>query len=174
MAGPRLQNPGGILGLETNGTQVRNVGKTINLKSSDDSIKIIPNDSTKSFDFKVNSVDTLFECSFDVAIGDLVYASSVGGLLEKARSDSASTMPAIGIVMSKYDAVHCTIDVNLIMEGLSGVLNNTTYFVSDSVAGGVVSSPITIAGRLLQPVAVGVGSTKMIVNINPSFVTRRS
>ena len=113
-----------------------------------------------------------YDCGVSVAVDDLVYVNS-GGLLQKAKASSLSTMPAIGIVIRKAGSGKCIIDSFILQTGLSGIVNRKRYFVSATVAGAFQDTPPIGSGEILQKVGTGIGTTKRQVHIDPTnFIIR--
>jgi len=102
----------------------------------------------------------VFDCDATVSEFDLVYVSA-NGTLKKAKSDNPATMPAIGWVERKLSSTKCNISRDLLIGGLTGVVNQTSDYVSEDVAGAVQDAPPVATGTVMQKVGKGIGTTKI-------------
>lgn len=88
-------------------------------------------------------------CNPTVLIGDWVIIK--GGQIEKAQADSSSTMPAIGVVISKNSPTHA----NVVTEGwvsLMGLVEDKEYYVSNTAAGQMQPDAPSVPGSIVQKV----------------------
>lgn len=115
---------------------------------------------------------SVLDCDPSVEVDDLV-AWGPGGILIPARADSISTMPAVGCVVQKTAPNKCRIDQIYFLSGLTGIENRKPFFVSPDV-GGAVTDDVPGSNQIIQHVATGVGTDRLMVHVSVSdFVIRR-
>jgi len=83
---------------------------------------------------------------------------------QKVRYADASTAAAAKQAMGFIkDSVTSPANVNVYFEGeipgFVGLTPGATYFLSDTTPGGVTTTPVTIAGRMLQRIGVATSAT---------------
>lgn len=95
--------------------------------------------------------------------GDAVYISS-SGTIAKAKADSSSTMPAIGIMVGYADnrskgRVMLFSQGNEIQNIFSTLTAGSIYYVSASTAGAITITPPSASGQFIQIVGIAKTST---------------
>lgn len=120
-------------------------------------------------------VNTQFKlpCNGNVEVGDYVYIRP-DGVLDKAQSNSLSTMPAIGKVTKKPTSTECIITDKLIDEDYTGVIPRDNFFISSIEAGELQTDTPVSASYVIQQVGYGLSSDKIWVDIDPTNIVIRS
>ncbi len=100
-----------------------------------------------------------------VVLGSVIYQSSLDGIFRLAQANSASTSNALGLVAQPSIANG---NIGLVqtagtLSGMSGLIAGETYYVSDSSAGFLVTSPPTATGSFVVEVGVALSSTEMLI-----------
>jgi len=86
----------------------------------------------------------------------------------KANATSMATMPAVGVVTSFPDPLHCTIVMVGARGGFVGLVPGTSYYVDNAVPGGITSDVSSgpgpfVLGNVIQKVGVAINPTTMLV-----------
>jgi len=116
----------------------------------------------------------IVQCGVSVQLNDFVYQNG-GGVLMRARASALTTMPCVGIVVDKPSEEFCRIAQSTILEGLTGIVNRKKYYISISLPGKVQNYAPYDDLQVMQYVATGLGSDKLMVHIDPTnFVVRRT
>jgi hypothetical protein len=111
---------------------------------------------------------TPFNCPAAAVIGDFIYlegADTVG----LACSNSAATMPCIGVIRGKTSATVCTVQFLGEFAGLADLLPDTTYYISPNAPGKIPAFPPTAAPggtAVLQRIGSARNATTLILSID--------
>lgn len=130
---------------------------------------ITPHGSTHTF-FGTDPVPNIevlegqWVCPTTVAVRDAVYQVSPGNV-DKANATTTSTMPVIGVVLSKPTTTSCIIARSGELSGFSGLTGDRLYYASDAVPGGVTLIPPIGANRVVQQVGYSRNSSTLIVEL---------
>lgn len=98
-----------------------------------------------------------------VAAGEVVYASSNGGVSEaQANADATSRVAGIALNSAALgeDVIYQSAGV---VTGLSGLTFNTFYYLSAVTPGLLVSTPDAVAGQYLVLVGLALTSTDLLL-----------
>lgn len=98
--------------------------------------------------------EATYTCPSGVAVRDAVYISAAN-TVDSARANSASTLPVVGVVVSKPTSTTAVVRMSGEVDGFSALTPNATYFLSASVAGAITATAPTTHGTDYQQV-VGV------------------
>lgn len=103
-------------------------------------------------------------CSADVFEGAFVYLD--GTTFKNAIATGITTSRVIGIVEFKSDTTTCDIRIGgLTDEVFSGLVANTNYFLSSTVAGTVSTSVVTGSGNVLMKIGRPVTDKILLIGI---------
>lgn len=91
------------------------------------------------------------------AVGDVIKRS--GSAYAKAQADSAANAEVIGIVSAVADANNFTYSVGGEITGLTGLTDNTVYFLSPTTAGALTDTEPSSAGHVSKPLLWSKGTT---------------
>lgn len=69
-------------------------------------------------------------------------------------------------------AVNVYTDRGAIIPGFTGLTPGAQYFLSDSVPGGITTTPVTASGHALQKVGVASSATELIFDPDPNPIIR--
>lgn len=106
-----------------------------------------------------------FTCPGAVAVGHVVYSTGAASV-DKAKADSSTTMPAIGVVLSKPSPTTCIIAPVALLSGFGGLAANAKVYVSTSAAGAVQQARPTSFGHVTQAVGLAVSTTQVLFSID--------
>lgn len=96
-----------------------------------------------------------------ISAGDLCYVDS-GGLIARATG-AVSGHPAIGFSLTAVTTGNpATIYFSGSNTAVSGLTQGSRYYLSDTTAGGIVSTPVTGSGKLHQYVGIALTATRLI------------
>lgn len=109
-----------------------------------------------------NTVSNL-SCDASVAIGDVVYVN--GSTLEKASALSYLTSLVVGIVISKSGATTCDIVTSGPTNALSGLDTSKKYFLSETTAGALQTTPPTLSGSYVVQLGKPIATTIFTIQI---------
>ena len=109
-----------------------------------------------------NSVTGL-SCDVSVAVGDVVYAN--GATLFPAIATSYLTSLVVGIVTSKSGATVCDIVLTGPTNALSGLDTSKKYFLSETTAGSLQTTPPTGSGAYVIQVGKPISTTIFTIQI---------
>jgi len=106
-----------------------------------------------------------------VAVGNAVRMNS-GGTAINALADSTANANVIGVVESKSTSVLCNIRVLGVTEGaiFAGLDVTKKYFLSDSVAGTMVTTPPTASGSVILKIGQPFSATALLVLVGEGIV----
>lgn len=144
-------------------------GQNIDLISSDSSVTISPNPSTREIDLTVAgggySAGTMIlnvPCDSTVFVNAAVRMNS--GTAYNALADSLINSNVIGFVESKPSTTLCNIRVSGVTSAVfSGLDETQEYFLSDVSAGTITLIPPTIAGHVLLKLGQPFSATEFVV-----------
>ena len=100
-----------------------------------------------------------YACAVGVIPGDAVYVSAAN-TVAKASAIGPSTLPAIGIVLSKPTTTTCKLITDGSIDGYTGLTPGATYYVSDT-PGQISTTP----GTNEQEVGVAYNTTTLIIEM---------
>jgi hypothetical protein len=112
---------------------------------------------------EIEVLETAWSCPVSVAVRDVVYQTGADSV-DKARADATTTMPAVGVVLSKPTGTTCIIARSGKVTGYS-LTADTYYYVSPSTAGGITSTPPNAAGNVVQQVGYAKTTTDLVVEL---------
>ena len=114
----------------------------------------------------------LIECSENLSAGDFVNVWNDGGTVKVRKADATSiSKKADGFVLSAY-----TTGQNALVyfenknTGVSGLTLGSVYFLSDSVPGGVTTTPPTTTGYILQTLGKAVAADVLATEISEPII----
>ena len=108
-----------------------------------------------------NTFQSAYNCPSTVSVNDAVYSNGSNSV-DRAKADSISTMPALGFVLSKPTSTTAVIQYYGEIGGFIGLTPGVTYYVSDSVIGGITSTVPVAIGSTVQKVGFAKNSTTMV------------
>ncbi len=110
-------------------------------------------------------------CDASVAVGNAVRMNS-GGTAINALADSTANANVIGVVESKSTSVLCNIRVLGVTEGaiFAGLDVTKKYFLSDAVAGTMVTTPPTASGSVILKIGQPFSATALLVLVGEGIV----
>ena len=94
-----------------------------------------------------------------LAVGEAVYVSA-DDTVTKAKADSISTMPGIGVV-SKTSPLEITVVGKV--TGLTGIVAGSVYYISQTTPGVLTTTPPSLSTHVIQSVALGLNTTTIVV-----------
>jgi hypothetical protein len=109
----------------------------------------------------------LLDCEAGLQVGDYVYIKN-NSKLDKAKSDSIHTMPAVGIVKRLAPNNKCLISQTSLENGYSGLTARQKVFISPTEAGKITTSPPNSPSFILQCVGEARSEDEVLVSIDPS------
>lgn len=109
---------------------------------------------------------TAFEA---LAAGDFVYVRP-DGQIAKAIATSQATLAMAFVLQSFGAGAVATAYLDTKNTSLTGLTPGSTYFLSDTTAGQVTTTPVTTAGRYLQNLGRAVSASMLTVEIQPGIL----
>lgn len=149
-------------------------GSDVDLISSSGSIIITPNPSTKQIDLNVlgNSgivIDNV-PCASDVYVGAMVYIES-DNTAHNAIATGLTVSNVIGLVESKPSTNIAVIRCSGVSSEIYTALDPTLeYFLSDTVPGGITTTPPSTAGHVMLKVGQPFTNLKFLFNKKDRFI----
>lgn len=114
-------------------------------------------------------LSSLYACPAAVAVNDAVYLTGADAV-DQAEANSVATMPVIGLVAFKPTPITCIIRYHDEQAGFAGLTPGATYYVSDSVPGGIsTTAPVGPPGYVIQRVGFARNATTLVVFIDRDF-----
>lgn len=86
----------------------------------------------------------------------------------KATADSAADAATMGIVTKVLDANNFILSTGGYIDGLSGLVAGTQYFLSPSVAGLLTVTKPSAAGQIIKPIFYAISTTAGFLNVSYS------
>ena len=112
-----------------------------------------------------------FTCTATEAVGDAVYVSAANTVTQ-AVCDSATTMPAIGIIQAKPSSTTCYVCFSGIVDGFTGLTPGAIYYVDETAGGITATKPTdTDPAYLNQVVGVAISTTELLVMNTIGYAT---
>lgn len=111
-------------------------------------------------DIGSGSVTKVAQTAHGLAVGDVIKRS--GGSYAKAQADSAANAEVIGMVCAVADANNFAYITAGEVPGLSGLTDNTIYFLSPTTAGALTATEPSGYGQVSKPVLWSKGTTSGI------------
>ncbi len=102
-------------------------------------------------------VDTINQVAHGFSEKEIVFWN--GSEYELALADTAANAEVIGMVSSVLNANSFELTTAGFVSGLSGLVNNTVYFLSDAVAGLLTATPPTTPGHIEKPLFISISTT---------------
>lgn len=102
-------------------------------------------------------------CDSSVAVGDVVYVN--GTTLFPAIATSYQTSLVVGIVTSKTGSSTCDIATTGPTNALSGLDTSKKYFLSETTAGALQTTPPTLSGSYVIQVGKPIATTIFTIQI---------
>lgn len=99
--------------------------------------------------------------------GQAIYKTSGGYAL--ARADAVETAEVIGVVQSAT-ATEFVLVINGFITGLTGIVDASYYYLSDTVAGGLTTTAPEADGSVIKPILIGTSTTTGVVVEYPGVV----
>jgi len=111
-----------------------------------------------------------YTCPATVAVNDVVYITG-SDAVDKALATSVATMPAVGFVVAKPSPTTCILRYHDEQTGFAGLTPGATYYVSDTVPGGIsTAAPVAPPpGHVIQRVGFARNPTTLVVFIDRDF-----
>ena len=94
-----------------------------------------------------------------LAVGEAVYVSA-NDTVSKAKADSTSTMPGVGVV-SKTSPLEITVVGKV--TGLTSIVAGSVYYISQTTPGVLTVTPPIASTHVIQSVALGLNATTIVV-----------
>ncbi len=122
-------------------------------------------DSTLASDHSYSGLTLTLIAGESVAFGDIVYMNWADKEIKIAKADSSTTVPAIGVALeSKNDGEACLILIIGYIRDDSWDFTSAEVYLSDVVAGEVLSSPPGDSGDQVQRLGFAFHADKMFFN----------
>lgn len=132
---------------------------------------IVGDDFDVTIDF-IPSSGGVIKTGSDVEKGHLVYADSIG-LGQKALGTSAASSRVIGFSTAKLAGPRSNMHKEGLMEDvLTGLTPGATYFLSDTVPGGIQTFPPTAPGSVLKKIGYALDTNQLWVDLSQPLVIR--
>lgn len=116
-----------------------------------------------------------------LSAGMVVYITTAGGSIDKAKADASGTMDAEGFVVadiassasgSYQDSGNLTLSTSVwdaVTGQTGGLTAGSDYYVSSATAGKITTTPPSTTGQFVQPVGTAVSTTEMKIHIQASI-----
>jgi hypothetical protein len=126
--------------------------------------KIIENNHGSSGGSTGDNTISDVTCDSTVSVGNIVRLN--GSTFINALADGFTNSKAIGICVSKTDPTTCDVQVTGFTDTIfAGLTSETNYFLSDSTAGAITSTPPTASGSYVIRIGTAYETNKIIINI---------
>ncbi len=123
---------------------------------------LIPNDKGSG-----TTGDNIIEnvpCTAEVAVGNVVRIEGTNYV--NAQADTFENSKIVGICVSKSSSTTCNVQITgFTAEIFSGLTTNEIYFLSDTVPGGLTTTPPTAPNSVVQQVGKPLSETILRINI---------
>jgi len=106
---------------------------------------------------------TGLSCDSGVQVGDVVYVN--GSTIQKASALTYQSSLAVGIVVNKSGATTCDIATTGPISVLSGLDTSKKYFISETTAGALQTTPPTLSGSYVIQIGKPLGTTIFTIQI---------
>ena len=103
------------------------------------------------------SASAITQQNHNFQIGDVIELN--GGIYQKAIANNSSNGEVVGIVSSVENSNNFTVALSGSMEGLSGLISGSVYFLSDEIPGLLTIQEPTIAGHVSKPLFIASSET---------------
>lgn len=107
-----------------------------------------------------------FNCLSSLAVLNIVYVTGTGDTVAAAQANSLSTLPAVGIVISKPTTLTAVVQYSGEISGFSSLTTGATYYLSDNTAGTITSLVPSTIGHAVQVLGVARDATKLVLAID--------
>lgn len=122
-------------------------------------------DSTLASDHSYSGLTLTLTAGETVAFGDVVYMNWTDKEVKKAKADSSTTVPAIGVALeSKNDGEACLVLILGYIRDDTWNFTATEVYLSDTTAGDVLSSAPSDIGDQVQRLGFAFHTDKMFFN----------
>ena len=101
--------------------------------------------------------NSITQASHGFSVGQVLYYT--GSAYALAKADADSTSEVLGIVSSVTSSSVFVLSMDGYVSGLSGLTAGTTYYLSDTTAGGLTSTQPSTVGHISKPVLVADSAT---------------
>jgi len=119
------------------------------------------NSGQLEIDYVTKTSNKVNQSSHGFVVGDVVSWS--GGTYIKSLADGTQDSEIFGLVTEVTDANNFTVTLQGFVDTLSGLVANTTYFVSDTTAGQLTATEPTTDGHISKPILTTTSSTAGLV-----------
>lgn len=109
-------------------------------------------------------IDGTYSCGVGVAVGEAVYLSGSGAVTE-ANATSATTAPAIGIVVSKPTTTTCVVRSFGSASVFTTLTPGSVYYL-DTTAGQLTTTAPSSSGNVVQRIGIATSATTLLVQID--------
>lgn len=103
------------------------------------------------------------QAAHGLAVNDVVKFS--GGLYSKAKADTEANSRVVGIVSSVAGVDDFTISIMGLVQGLSGLVAGSQYYLSPTTAGLLTTTKPSTAGQIIKQVMVAISATSGFIII---------
>ena len=115
--------------------------------------------------------NSISQVAHGLVVGDIIRRDS-GGSYVKAQADSLANSLALGVVSQVVSAdAFKFVQVGLI-NGLSGLVDGTQYYLDTATAGGTRTTETAVVGEVIKPVYIAISTTAAYVDIKKSDVVQ--
>jgi hypothetical protein len=104
-------------------------------------------------------------------LGQVVYLSGSDGV-KLAKADDPSRANAVALVAQANISSLTTglYQIVGVLSGLSGLITDAVYYLSDGTAGLLTTTPPTVAGHLVVELGVAISPTEFLIRIRRAFM----
>lgn len=110
----------------------------------------------------------IYTCPATVNVGDAV-ATTGADQVDKANASVVADRPVIGVVRAKPTSTTCYVQYYGECDVYAGLTPEATYFLSDTVAGAITTTPPSAQGSTVQEVGFARNATTLVVLIDPDY-----
>lgn len=122
-------------------------------------------DSTLASDHSYSGLTLTLIAGESVVFGDMVYMNWADKEVKIAKADSPATVPVIGVALeSKDDGDACLVLIIGYIRDDSWDFTSAEVYLSDEIAGGVLSSPPEDSDEQIQKLGFAFHADKMFFN----------
>jgi hypothetical protein len=113
----------------------------------------------------IEVLETAWTCPAGVQVRDGVYQTGASSV-DQALADDISTMPVVGVVLSKPTPTSCIIARSGEVPGFTGLTADVYYYASASTVGAITSAPPSTSGDIVQQVGYAKTTTILVVELS--------
>lgn len=108
-------------------------------------------------------------CDSTVTVGNIVRID--GSTYVNALADNIDNAKIVGICVSKSDVNTCNVQITGFTDGIyAGLSTNTLYFLSDTIPGGLTTTPPTNPDSVVQLVGKPLSTSQLMLNITTALI----